>query len=158
MVKGRFLAMMVIIAAGCAPKPSEIAVIDEGRRPFLVMFEKGSAALSSLQEGAIISAAWDICMRETTKVLLTGEADDESTPALNRTLSLNRAEAVRRKLIELGISNQLIKVEAKGQEDPLFSEEDRKRVGFGRIVIIAFEPARPPLGKATCAPGYGLIR
>ncbi|MGF6226542.1 outer membrane protein OmpA-like peptidoglycan-associated protein [Inquilinus ginsengisoli] len=150
--------MMAIMAAGCAPKAREIVVIDEGRRPFLVMFEKGSAALSPEQEGAVVGAAYDICMRETTKVLLTGEADDESTPPLNRTLSLRRAEAVRRKLIELGISDQLITVEAIGQEAPLFSEEDMKRAGFGRIVIIAFEPVRPPLGKTTCAPGYGLNR
>ncbi|MGO1076878.1 OmpA family protein [Inquilinus sp. CA228] len=153
MVRVGFLAVMAIMAAGCAPKAPEVVVLDEGRRPTLVVFEKGSAALSPAQEGTVLGAAYEICMRETTKVLLTGEADDEPIPALNRGLSMRRAEAVRLKLIELGISDQLITVEAKGQDNPLFSEEERKSAGLGRIVMIAFEPVSPPLGKATCAPG-----
>jgi outer membrane protein OmpA-like peptidoglycan-associated protein len=153
MVRGGFLAVIAIMTAGCAPKAPELVVLDEGRRPTLVMFEKGSAALSPAQEGTILGAAYEICMRETTEVLLTGEADDEPMPELNRGLSMRRAEAVRLKLIELGISDQLITVEAKGQDNPLFSDENSRRAGLGRIVIIAFKPVNPPLGKATCAPG-----
>ena len=51
-------------------------------------------------------------------VLIQGHASEDGGSSYNMTLSRNRAEAVKSKLIELGIDSSRLEVEAYGESKP----------------------------------------
>ena len=68
-----------------------------------------------------------ILLQNEGSITVQGHADDRGSDELNRDLSLRRANAVRDALIEAGIDDSRIRVEAKGPEAPI-----SPRTNFGR--------------------------
>ena len=135
----------------------EVRIGDEGRLPVLVRFESGSSELTDGQREAVGWAAQDVCQRETTKVTVTGEADDSASRAQNQVLSMQRAETVRRQLIAFGVPEGLIVTAALDEDDLRYPEDIRREKGLGRIVRIQLEPPRAPLKANPCVPKNNVI-
>jgi outer membrane protein OmpA-like peptidoglycan-associated protein len=63
-------------------------------------------------------------------IFISGHTDDRGSDAFNNVLSQQRAEAVKKHLISLGINSQFMKTKGFGKKKPRFtgnSEEDRAR-------------------------------
>jgi len=77
------------------------------------------------------------------KIILEGHADPAGSPEYNKKLSLARAEAVKKALVEMGIPAENLVVVGKGEEDLL---TPRQGPGFSgienrRVVVIVNGPA-----------------
>lgn len=98
-----------------------------------VDFAAGSSELSPQQDAALTRLA--SCMRvaphDTSRIVLVGRADPFGSKTYNLRLAYERAEQVRRRLLELGIAHPRILLTAAG-ESPL----PRERWGEARRVDI----------------------
>ena len=103
-----------------------------------VDFDFGSSELSPLQDAALTRLA--SCMRaasnQTSRIILVGRADPFGSKTYNLRLAYDRAEHVRRRLLERGIAHPRILLTAAG-ESPL----PRERWGEARRVDVML--ARP---------------
>ena len=73
------------------------------------------------------------------KILITGFTDNTGTPQTNLFVGKNRAEFLKKKLIEKGIDKDRIKTSSKGQANPIAdnaTEEGRKLNRRAEITII----------------------
>ena len=69
-------------------------------------------------------------------VILTGHTDLKGTEDYNTPLSGRRAASIQEQLILLGVDPNQIKIEAKGMDDPLTTEEERQNLN--RRVDVTF--------------------
>jgi outer membrane protein OmpA-like peptidoglycan-associated protein len=81
-------------------------------------------------------------MREETalKVVAIGHSDSGGSAAYNRHLSLRRAEAVRRYLIERGVEPSRLDVEGRGESQPVATndtEEERAQNRRVELKVVA---------------------
>lgn len=74
--------------------------------------------------------------RATPEVLVTGHTDTSGSAELNMRLSQDRAEAVKRDLVKLGIDVKTIRTFAKGESEPLIETPDDTREPKNRRVEI----------------------
>lgn len=91
-----------------------------------IFFEVGSAnldggALATLREVA------RVLLKSDGAVELTGHADDQGPEARNDELSRERAEAVKKVLLDAGIAAERLKTRGAGRREPMASS-----TGFGR--------------------------
>lgn len=74
--------------------------------------------------------------REKNIIVITGYTDNFGNEPYNQNLSMKRANAVKVKLIEFGIDSDQIKVEGKGEENPLYSNDSEANRSKNRRVEI----------------------
>lgn len=91
--------------------------LDVGDRVF---FSEGSAELGSRARRALEAQATWLVRHPTLTITIEGHADDSGSGSYNHEISEQRAEAVRRRLIELGVDQARV-----------------RRIGFGRERLIA---------------------
>ncbi|MDO9489511.1 MAG: OmpA family protein [Sphingomonadaceae bacterium] len=121
------LALLPILAAApaCTPPPTqELALADMVPRgdaravdaPLsTVYFEVGSAMLTNEAEAVLGQLAGDPSAGRWTRVTLAGHADRSGPARLNRRLSTARVDAVRSRLIALGVPAAIIVTAAVGE-------------------------------------------
>ena len=104
--------------------------------PFLVYFawdsaEVDDAALMTLQAAADAFDEFGIA-----RIVAVGHADRSGDEAYNQELSMARARSVAAALATLGISEDVINVEARGEDDNRVPTEDGVREEQNRNVEI----------------------
>jgi len=117
------------------PAPAPAAVESNGKKSTAgsgdddtIYFSEGSASLSNAELGKI-----DLCARairrfgRKVEVTVIGYAGGEGNPDQNERLSARRADAVRERLLEKGVSQNLVTVRGAGQ-DRRFSDWKARRV------------------------------
>jgi peptidoglycan-associated lipoprotein len=117
-----------------------------------VFFSEGSADLGARARAALeAQAAW-LIRHPALTVTIEGHADDAGAAAHNLEVSRRRAEAVRRRLIEMGVAPERISTVGYGR-DRLIAEctapactAQNRRV----VTVIAMPPA--PTGESASAP------
>ena len=101
---------------------------------FLIFFPRGSAAISAQDDRIIEMAASYFRQRANARVLLTAHTDGEEANTLSSDLSPARSEAVKRRLVELGIPADRIEIWAHAdsrslvQHPPGVAEPQNRRV------------------------------
>jgi outer membrane protein OmpA-like peptidoglycan-associated protein len=124
------------------PSPTSMNTVDlrlplpPVRRPFLVLFDWGSASLRPDAEQIIAAAARTAAAYPRRTIRLIGHADDSGSPEYNFNLSRRRAELVKSVLIKFKISDTEIIVFFKGAASPLVSTGKNEREIFNRGVEI----------------------
>jgi outer membrane protein OmpA-like peptidoglycan-associated protein len=149
---GRFLAAMAmaaVLAAGCVPSRDPVKLPDSVplERPLsadirYVFFAPGKAVITPPGDAAIASAVVEDARRRAKgpppRLTVTGHTDSSSNTAAAQRLSLQRAEAVARRLAAAGITPDRIAVSGAGTADPLLPAppgarepaNDRVEIGF----------------------------
>ncbi|MBI3899128.1 MAG: OmpA family protein [Gammaproteobacteria bacterium] len=84
-------------------------------------FEFGQATLTSGATRGLDTVAEHARSAENVNVRVVGYADQIGSDDYNMALSRRRAEAVRTYLVEHGVSENAIEVEARGETDPIVS-------------------------------------
>ena len=88
-------------------------------RTYLVFFDWDRADLTARARQVIAEAASNAAKIQYTRIEVAGNADRSGTPAYNVGLSRRRAESVAGELVRLGISRQVIDIQAYGDTRPL---------------------------------------
>lgn len=84
-----------------------------------IHFDFDSVRFTELGRRAVDVLADNLRAEGNPSILLVGHTDPVGTAAYNRPLSLRRAEAVRRSLVERGYPADRIAVEGRGFDDPV---------------------------------------
>lgn len=124
-----------------------------------VFFGDGSADLGSRARAALaVQAAW-LVRNPAAPVIVEGHADDSGDSEQNLTVSRQRAESVRQRLIELGVAPQRIRTVAYGKlrlladcPDSFCAAQNRRAVTvIGRMEVPV--PVAPSTSGATTGDG-----
>jgi OmpA-OmpF porin, OOP family len=104
-----------------------------------IFFASGSVVLEGPAE-AILRVVADTMMRTgDLRLQLIGSADRVGSAGFNRWLSRRRAEAVRNRLVELGVPLHRMFIIAQGEDNPLVPTEDGAPEPLNRsVTLIAF--------------------
>jgi OOP family OmpA-OmpF porin len=105
-------------AEGCQVlfEPTKKTLILEG-----VNFETGQATLTPESEAILNGVAESLVANDTIRVQVTGHTDNTGSLALNRRLSLARAESVRQYLISKGVAEDRLTARGLGPAEPVAS-------------------------------------
>lgn len=98
---------------------------DAERQVYLpdVNFNFNSHQLTPLGEGRVRQIAQLLNKQSGLTIVLEGNADQVGSEAYNEKLGLDRAEAVRSKLVELGVGADRLSTVSFGKSKPVFTEE-----------------------------------
>jgi outer membrane protein OmpA-like peptidoglycan-associated protein len=88
-----------------------------------VNFNFNSHNLTPLGEGRVRQIAQLLNKEAGLTIVLEGNADQVGSDAYNEKLGLNRAESVRSKLVELGVSADRLSTVSFGKSKPVFAED-----------------------------------
>jgi OOP family OmpA-OmpF porin len=111
-----------------------------GKAKLDVEFESGRDTLKEGSESEIARLASYLKSKPTTKVTLEGHTDVTGTAALNKALSQNRAEMVRRVLVEkFGVDRARVSAVGIGSFQPVASNKTREGRSQNRRVIAVLE-------------------
>ena len=105
-----------------------------------VFFSDGSAALGTRARAALEAQAEWINRFPNGRVVIEGHADEIGTAARNFDLSMERAEAVRQRLVEAGVAAGRIVLDARGRNDPVAICGDDSCAVHNRRVVIVYQP------------------
>jgi outer membrane protein OmpA-like peptidoglycan-associated protein len=103
---------------------SALAVEPQPPRVFTIYFASDSAALDPGAVEVLDEVLDEIAGRDSLDVSVNGHSDRSGESEHNRRLSLERAEAVRNRLIGEGVDAELIDVAYHGEGDPVVPTED----------------------------------
>lgn len=116
-----------VVAPKESEKPVEMAAKEEITRN--VLFTINSAKVSSSQMQVVDEIAEMLEKDGSLKVLVTGYADKQTgTADYNMKISRKRADAVRKALVDKGVSSSRIIVASKGDTEQPFSTPQENRV------------------------------
>lgn len=107
--------------------------------PFLLFFDSGEAEISrdaaAALNGAI--AAWQ--SGSYSRVKVTGHSDRSGPAATNMRVSRARAAAIRQALVDKGVPAASIRVEARGEQQPIIDTADGVREPQNRRIEIRLQ-------------------
>ena len=123
-----------VAATAPAPEPPPPAPVQPHQ--FLVFFDFDKAAITPEARQIIEQAAKVAKSDKSARIDLTGHTDLAGPAGYNMKLSVRRAEAVKKVLVELGIAADEIGVVGKGKTEPLVPTADGVREPKNRRVEI----------------------
>ncbi|MCG8617219.1 MAG: OmpA family protein [Desulfobacterales bacterium] len=104
---------------------------------FRLKFKSDSTELSPESEGVLVLLFAEVDKRGgICEVEITGHTDRVGPLEYNDTLSLKRAEAIKKMLIERGLKSTFIRAVGRGEREPLVETEDGVRESDNRRVEI----------------------
>jgi OmpA-OmpF porin, OOP family len=106
-----------------APKP---AIIEKGRQTLDVEFDFDKSTIKKGYYKDIDSLVGVMKQYPDLNVIVEGHTDSVGTPAYNKKLSLRRAEAVKKYMVEKGIDANRIKVQGFGEEKPIATNKTKE--------------------------------
>lgn len=122
---------------------AEAATAQTGHEPpFLVFFDWGKPELTRDAEATLQEALAAFRRLRPGRVEIEGHTDRSGPAAVNLAASRRRAEAVRARLIALGIPAAAITVSALGESRPIVATADGVREAQNRRVEVRFQGAR----------------
>ncbi len=105
-----------------------------------LLFEHDATELSTCGEASLYDVLEAIDRAPpNARIFIEGHADGTGDPAYNRTLSLRRADEVRRFLIEHHIDPARMEVRAVGETVPLVEEVAPRALSLNRRVMVRIE-------------------
>jgi outer membrane protein OmpA-like peptidoglycan-associated protein len=136
-------------AGSGALKPVEVAPqeVDEifgtalAARPvapkhFTLYFISDSDRLTEQSRAAFEEVFAEVARRPAAEVVVTGHTDRAAESSYNDTLSLKRAQAVRKLLVARGLPEQSVTAAGRGEREPLVASADGTREAKNRRVEI----------------------
>jgi outer membrane protein OmpA-like peptidoglycan-associated protein len=118
-------------AEGCQVlfEPTKKSLILEG-----VNFETGKADLTPDSETILNGVAESLVANDSIRVQVTGHTDNTGSLAVNRRLSLARAQSVRQYLISKGVAEDRLTARGMGPDQPIASNRTAEGRGQNRRV------------------------
>ena len=104
-----------------------------------VVFESGSSTLSTEGE-TLLEGIPTLLSRSNGSVTVIGHTDDKGDPATNLQLSSDRADAVKNFLVSNDVDDALIDTVAKGEQEPIASNDTEEGQRQNRRVEIVITP------------------
>jgi outer membrane protein OmpA-like peptidoglycan-associated protein len=112
-----------------------------------VIFPSGKSDLLPSARGKLAEVATALAQGDpASKIVVEGHTDSVGGVAMNQTLSLKRAEAVRDELIAQGVSGTRVSVEGFGPSRPVADNDSPAGRANNRRVEIVVQPASPSAG------------
>ena len=138
MWKGLCAAAILAVSAGCAEIPPADPPVPTAAiaRDWWVYFGHDSSAISAAGSATISNFAEYARQTVNPRITLTGHADRSGNPAYNMDLSVRRAAAIKKALVDQDISADSIEVKGRGETQPLVvtadgvKEPQNRRVEF----------------------------
>jgi outer membrane protein OmpA-like peptidoglycan-associated protein len=93
---------------------------------FLLYFEEGQTQVTSESQTALDALFAEVARRQAVEVQITGHTDGVGSVADNDRLSLARAQAVRERLVQLGLRSDFIRAVGRGEREPLVPTPDEQ--------------------------------
>jgi outer membrane protein OmpA-like peptidoglycan-associated protein len=132
----------VTISVNKRPKNPKVTV---GKREIIIKqqvhFETGSAKILS-DSDVLLQEIADVLVRNPNlrRIEIQGHTDNQGTPAINKTLSEQRAQAVRDRLVSLGVKADRLEARGYGSERPLVPNVTAgNRARNRRVALIILE-------------------
>ncbi|MCS6899022.1 MAG: carboxypeptidase regulatory-like domain-containing protein [Myxococcales bacterium] len=132
----------VTISINKRPKNPKVTI---GKREIIIKqqvhFETGSAKILS-DSDVLLQEIADVLIRNPNlrRIEIQGHTDNQGTPAFNKTLSEQRAQAVRDRLISLGVKADRLEARGYGSERPLVPNVTAgNRARNRRVALIILE-------------------
>lgn len=122
--------------APAPPPPSEPAALP---RAFIVFFDWDRSDVTAEADAILADAASYAKTTGAVRIAATGHADRSGTDSYNQALSMRRATAVKARLLALGVAENEIFIDAKGEREPLVPTEDGVREPQNRRVEISLQ-------------------
>lgn len=107
-----------------------------------IYFPLDQAELTAEGRNALDRVAAEVRAEADTEIVLAAYTDTTGTRPYNEALSERRGAVVRQYLVDQGIADGRITIEAHGQSDPLVDTGDRVREPDNRRVRIEFDDER----------------
>jgi OOP family OmpA-OmpF porin len=107
-------------------------------RTFLVFFDFNKAVISPEARKILEEAAANAHKTNVIRVSVTGHTDRSGSNTYNQHLSEKRAAAVKKALLQLGITDKEIVTVGKGESEPLVATDDGVREPQNRRVEIVY--------------------
>lgn len=105
-----------------------------------VTFDHNTATLRPAARAKLSEIADVLAKQPEVRVELVGHTDDRGKDDVNRTLSLQRAEAVRQALVDRGIATERITTRGAGGDEPLASNATPQGRAINRRVELRVLP------------------
>lgn len=125
-----------------SPQPVEVvepAPMAPEEAMYLVFFNWDSTELSSGAKNVLDAVAKEVMKNPPEQVVIVGHADTSGNKEYNDRLAFKRATAVRDALVERGVSEDLLVVEGRGENELLVSTSDDVREPANRRTNISFK-------------------
>jgi adhesin transport system outer membrane protein len=106
-----------------------------------VAFAAASAAVSAAERSRLAPLAEE-ARRTHARVVISGNSDTLGDPARNRLLARARARSVARELRDLGVRGDAIRVEERGADAPVATNDTLEGRRANRRVDVALLPGR----------------
>lgn len=110
-----------------------------------VFFGDGGVELGSSARTVLGAQARWLKQNPETLIVIEGHADDPGTDGSNADIALRRAQAVRARLVDLGVDGARIVVETRGRLHPVARCGGVDCAAQNRRVVTRLSPARTPL-------------
>ena len=113
-------------------------LVDMDLSTLKVQFTTGSASLDNSGKETVQKLYDVLSKNNEMKIQITGHTDSTGSETLNQTLSLKRAESIRKELISMGISETRVEAKGFGSSQPVASNSDAEgRLQNRRISVEA---------------------
>ena len=99
-----------------------------------IQFDHNKHTLTTTSEDILDRVFMYLTTKSDLMIRLTGHTDDVDTEEFNMNLSKNRVKAVRKYLVDKGISKSRIELDWKGEKEPLIDEKTSKARAKNRRV------------------------
>lgn len=118
---------------------------DPQLRPFgpSIHFCSTDAALAGKPQNAVASMARDLRRAEPSRIVVVGHSDHEGSCRFNDALALERAESVKRALIDAGVPRKHIRTVTLGERRPIDFASTDEASQLNRRVDVLVELATP---------------
>ena len=146
-MKKLLLIGTILLAAGCSPRRDEVCPTSTlAMCEPAVYFEFDSDVLDPKNDANLDWVAKKLADWPNRVVILTGHSDLIGVEDYNMSLSGRRSIAIKKALMERGVAENRIRLEAKGMIDPLTTEEERQELN--RRVDVTFKNRNRSILKA----------
>lgn len=119
-------------------EPSEPMEIEDA--VYLVFFDFDKATVTNEGQSIMDAVVDEINNREDVEIInVVGHTDRSGPQSYNQKLAMRRANAAMEALVSRGVDPELIRVESRGENDPIVETADDIREPANRRVSISFE-------------------
>lgn len=106
---------------------------------YLVFFNWDAYDISASAESVLEAVAKEVAKNPPSQVSIQGHADTSGPADYNQRLAFKRASSVRDSLVKLGVPENLINIESRGEDELLVPTPDNVREPANRRANISFK-------------------
>jgi len=123
----------------CPGTPCDFSVDSKGcpiKAILRIHFATDSAEISDFSMKRVKKFAKFLLEHKGSLVHITGHTDNRASDAYNMVLSKKRADAVRKALIDFGVSSSRLSTEGRGERDPVASNATEQGMALNRRIEV----------------------